>query len=45
MSKAEQLGRRSVAAEVASGSGTGAGQRRRPALSVGLPGSAMQPSL
>lgn len=40
MSEVEQLGRRRVAAEVAPGSGTGAGQRRRPALSVGLPGSA-----
>lgn len=39
-SEVEQLGRRDVAAEVASGSRTGAGQRRRLALSVGLPGSA-----
>lgn len=39
-SEVEQLGRRGVAAEVAPGSGAGAGQRRRPALSVGLSGSA-----
>ena len=39
-SEVEQLGRSSVAAEVAPGSGTGAGQRRRPALSAGLPRSA-----
>ena len=36
-SEMKQLGRRAVAAEVASGSGTRAGQRPRPALSVGLP--------
>lgn len=40
MSEVKQLGRSGVAAEVAPGSGTGAGQRRRPALAVGLPRSA-----
>lgn len=39
-SEVEQLGRSDVAAEVAPGSGTGAGQRRRPALSAGLSRSA-----
>lgn len=36
-SEVEQLGRRGVTAEVAPGSGTGAGQGLRPALSEGLP--------
>lgn len=35
-SEVEQLGRCDVAAEVAPGSGTGAGQRLRPELSEGL---------
>lgn len=39
-SEVEQHGRSSVAAKVTPGSGTGAGQRPRPALSVCVPGFA-----